>query len=143
MLRHLRDDQKEEAMRSVKYQSNMRARFPVHGCLEIIWQLNYHLRQTIEELHYVNAQLAIFYDHKSPNYSEFSVAECDYDQHHLGINSMPQSDQFLQEHPIQQQEEMQISIYDCDNMIFDTIADDKQSRRQDSKPRYALSSRTT
>ncbi|CAK9162858.1 unnamed protein product [Ilex paraguariensis] len=53
------DEQKEEAMKSIIYESNMREKFPVHGCCGIIRQLHYQLRQAIEELQYVHAQLAI------------------------------------------------------------------------------------
>ncbi|KAJ4828405.1 hypothetical protein Tsubulata_027358 [Turnera subulata] len=66
ILRQVPDTLKEEAMRSIKYQSDMRARFPVHGCLGIVCQLQMQLQQTIEEFRYVNAQLAMYRDHQNP-----------------------------------------------------------------------------
>ncbi|GAV90027.1 DUF260 domain-containing protein, partial [Cephalotus follicularis] len=62
ILKQVHDEQKEEAMRSIKYESNMRAMFPVHGCKGIISQLQYQLQQVIEELRHVHTQLAICKD---------------------------------------------------------------------------------
>ncbi|KAL2499991.1 LOB domain-containing protein [Abeliophyllum distichum] len=53
-------DQKEDAMKSIIYESDMRERFPVHGCSYIICQLRLQLQHAIDELRYVYAQLEIY-----------------------------------------------------------------------------------
>ncbi|KAI3987777.1 hypothetical protein MKX01_028511 [Papaver californicum] len=60
ILRPLTPNLKKEATRSIIYESNMRARFPVSGCQGIIMHLQYQVQQTQLELHYVNAQLDIY-----------------------------------------------------------------------------------
>ncbi|OVA12028.1 hypothetical protein BVC80_1483g17 [Macleaya cordata] len=60
ILKPLDPSQKMEAMRSIVYESNIRARSPVGGCHGIIWQLQYQLQQTLLELQLVNTQLAIY-----------------------------------------------------------------------------------
>lgn len=62
ILRQVPPAQHEEAMRSVKYESDMRARFPVMGCLGIIRQLQFQLQQVSQEFHYMQTQLAICKD---------------------------------------------------------------------------------
>ncbi|KAI5665600.1 hypothetical protein M9H77_15453 [Catharanthus roseus] len=54
------EEQREEAMKSIKYEADMRERYPVYGCAGIICQLRQQLRQAIEELHYVYEQLGIY-----------------------------------------------------------------------------------
>lgn len=66
--------QKNEAMRSIIYQANMRDKFPVYGCCWIICQLKYQILQAEEELHAVQAQLEMYRQHQH--------------QHHQ-ISSMP------------------------------------------------------
>jgi hypothetical protein len=73
ILKNLEPGQKNEAMRSIIYQANMRDKFPVYGCCWIICQLKYQILQVEEELHAVQAQLEM------------------YRQHHH-ISSMPQPD---------------------------------------------------
>ncbi|KAH7847039.1 hypothetical protein Vadar_021179 [Vaccinium darrowii] len=55
-------EQRDEAMRSVIYESDMRERFPVHGCCGIIRHLYCPLMQAVEELQHVRAQLAMCAD---------------------------------------------------------------------------------
>ncbi|KAH7845661.1 hypothetical protein Vadar_004534 [Vaccinium darrowii] len=55
-------EQRDEAMRSVIYESDMRERFPVHGCCGIIRHLYCQLMQAVEELQHVRAQLAMCAD---------------------------------------------------------------------------------
>lgn len=52
-------EQRDEAMRSVIYESDMREKFPVHGCCGIIRHLYAQLVQLVEELQYVQAQIAM------------------------------------------------------------------------------------
>ncbi|MCL7026658.1 hypothetical protein MKW94_002691 [Papaver nudicaule] len=51
--------QKTEAMRSIIYESNIRDRHRVHGCVAIIQQLEFQVQQAKFELDAVNAQLAM------------------------------------------------------------------------------------
>ncbi|KAK9073196.1 hypothetical protein SSX86_007520 [Deinandra increscens subsp. villosa] len=51
---------KNEAMRSIIYQANMRDRSPVHGCLGVIYQLQYQIRQAEKELYAVFSQLELY-----------------------------------------------------------------------------------
>ncbi|KAK1373312.1 LOB domain-containing protein [Heracleum sosnowskyi] len=60
ILEELDPTQRTEAMRSIIYQANMRDRFPVHGCLGVILQYQYQIRQLEDELHAVLAQLAFY-----------------------------------------------------------------------------------
>ncbi|CAA2987884.1 Hypothetical predicted protein [Olea europaea subsp. europaea] len=67
------NDQKEDAMKSIIYESDMRERFPVHGCSVIICQLRLQLQHALEELRYVYAQLETyrqqFNRQSTPHYS--------------------------------------------------------------------------
>ncbi|XP_050222985.1 LOB domain-containing protein 27 [Mercurialis annua] len=63
ILKKLDASQRGEAMRSIIYQSNIRDRFPVHGCWGIICQLHYQIRQAEEEIHAVHSQLEMYRQH--------------------------------------------------------------------------------
>ncbi|XP_021771870.1 LOB domain-containing protein 27-like [Chenopodium quinoa] len=52
-------DRKDEAMKSIIFESEMRQKYPVFGCCYAIWQLNEQLSQLQEELYYVQSWLAI------------------------------------------------------------------------------------
>ncbi|XP_057491395.1 LOB domain-containing protein 27-like [Actinidia eriantha] len=52
-------EQKDEAMKSVIYESDMRERFPVYGCCGVIRHLYCQLAQAVEELKYVHVRLAM------------------------------------------------------------------------------------
>ncbi|WCJ25393.1 LOB domain-containing protein 27 [Euphorbia peplus] len=58
---------KQEAMQSIIYQSNIRDKFPVHGCWGIICQLTCQIKQAQEELFAVNAQLEMY---RSQNHNQ-------------------------------------------------------------------------
>ncbi|XVF54237.1 hypothetical protein PTKIN_Ptkin05aG0164400 [Pterospermum kingtungense] len=60
ILRSLDPSQHAEAMRSIKYQANVRDRFPVYGCLGVIRQLYYQIQLLEEEFQAVLAQLEMF-----------------------------------------------------------------------------------
>ncbi|PWA44390.1 LOB domain-containing protein [Artemisia annua] len=51
------DDQKEEAMKSIKYESHIRQMYPVHGCHGTIVQLHQNLVEATRELQSVNMML--------------------------------------------------------------------------------------
>ncbi|XP_059444749.1 LOB domain-containing protein 27-like isoform X2 [Corylus avellana] len=63
ILKNLEPGQKNEAMRSIIYQANMRDKFPVYGCCWIICQLKYQVLQAEEELNAVQAQLEMYRQH--------------------------------------------------------------------------------
>ncbi|KAL7256755.1 hypothetical protein ACSBR1_010654 [Camellia fascicularis] len=97
ILRQLDDqDRKDEAMKSVIYESDMREKFPVHGCCGIIRHLYGQLVQAVEELQYVHARLVIcreechnqVVDHHFPPSSELQ----------LGMNSTGNGLIVLQHH---------------------------------------------
>ncbi|KAK9735753.1 hypothetical protein RND81_04G225200 [Saponaria officinalis] len=58
ILKHVKDDEKDEAMKSIIYEADIRQRFPVHGCSLVIFRLREQVRQCQEELHRVNSCLA-------------------------------------------------------------------------------------
>ncbi|XP_022134348.1 LOB domain-containing protein 4-like [Momordica charantia] len=59
ILRQVHPSQKDETMTSIIYESNMRARFPVHGCCGVIWHLHYQVQQAADELRQVKTRLAM------------------------------------------------------------------------------------
>ena len=59
ILKQVNPERKQDAMTSIIFESAMRARFPVHGCLGIIRQLQSQLEQTLEELRLVRTRLAV------------------------------------------------------------------------------------
>ena len=70
ILRQVHASQKDETMTSIIYESNMRARFPVHGCCGVLWQLHYQIQQVAEELRQVRTRLAMFKDQFIPGMAE-------------------------------------------------------------------------
>ncbi|WCJ25391.1 LOB domain-containing protein 27 [Euphorbia peplus] len=68
--------QKLEAMRSIIYESNIRDRFPVHGCWGVICQLACQIKHAQEELLVVNAQLEMY---RSQNHNQNQISCLDHD----------------------------------------------------------------
>lgn len=60
ILKQLDQTQRVIAMKSIKYQANMRDRFPVYGCLVEIQQLYCQIQAGEEELQAVLVQLAFY-----------------------------------------------------------------------------------
>nr|GMC67293.1 LOB domain-containing protein 11-like [Ipomoea batatas]GMC73481.1 LOB domain-containing protein 11-like [Ipomoea batatas] len=57
-LKHIDDDDKKaDAMKSIIFESDMRHRFPVHGCVKYIYYLSHRVSQAEEELRCVRAQV--------------------------------------------------------------------------------------
>lgn len=54
---------KFETMKSIIYQANIRDKFPVYGCWEVIWQLQYQIMVAEQELQNVHKQLALYRQH--------------------------------------------------------------------------------
>ncbi|XP_002517449.4 LOB domain-containing protein 22 [Ricinus communis] len=63
MLRQADKDKREDVMVSIKYESNMRAEYPVHGCRGVVCHLQSQIQQVMQELTLVNKQLALCKDH--------------------------------------------------------------------------------
>ncbi|CAI9109612.1 OLC1v1009460C1 [Oldenlandia corymbosa var. corymbosa] len=92
-------EQKEEAMKSIKYESDMRERYPVYGCAGIIHQLRQQLRLTIQELQHVYSQLAFYREQYLNNHQV--VPASDYSpqsQLQLGINGSMDAPLVFQHH---------------------------------------------
>ncbi|GAA0165136.1 hypothetical protein LIER_39921 [Lithospermum erythrorhizon] len=56
------DELREDAMISIKYESDMRAKFPVNGCTFVISKLEKQYLQAAQELKYVHEQLKHYKD---------------------------------------------------------------------------------
>ncbi|OIT30354.1 PREDICTED: LOB domain-containing protein 27-like [Nicotiana attenuata] len=54
------DDQKADAMKSIIFESDMREKFPIYGCVECILYLRQQLQLALQEREYVYTQLAIY-----------------------------------------------------------------------------------
>jgi len=63
MLKNIDDDQKANAMKSIIFESEMRARFPAHGCLGVILDYGDMLKKSFEELDHVRNLLAYCKQH--------------------------------------------------------------------------------
>ncbi|KAF5186086.1 Lob domain-containing protein [Thalictrum thalictroides] len=63
ILKMLNPSQKKEAMQSIIYQSNIREKYPVHGCLGVIACLEHCIHQTKLELEDVMTQINIYRQH--------------------------------------------------------------------------------
>lgn len=63
ILERIPQDYKEDAMKSICYEANMRANNPVGGCLALILELQRQIIQTTSELEAVNQHLSTIYDH--------------------------------------------------------------------------------
>ncbi|KAL6521740.1 hypothetical protein OROGR_018309 [Orobanche gracilis] len=78
------DDQKEDAMKSIIYEAEMRQRFPVHGCSMIVCQLRSQLHCAIEELRRIHAHIAAFKEQSNSNSSSSNNRN-----HQLGYDCGP------------------------------------------------------
>ncbi|CAN8254918.1 unnamed protein product [Cochlearia groenlandica] len=67
ILETLDEAHRPEAMKSIIFQSNVRERSPVHGCLGVAHQLQYMVWQAEEELKAVNTQLEFFRSQRKNN----------------------------------------------------------------------------
>lgn len=59
ILTQVPPSKKDETMTSIIFESNMRSRFPVHGCCGVIWQLEYQIHQVSQELSRVRTKVAM------------------------------------------------------------------------------------
>ncbi|KAL5980684.1 hypothetical protein ACLOJK_028593, partial [Asimina triloba] len=65
ILKQLQASQKLEAMKSIVYEANIRDRYPVHGCVGIICQLQLQIQHLQQELDAINSQLTLYRQHHS------------------------------------------------------------------------------
>ncbi|KAL2515859.1 LOB domain-containing protein 27 [Forsythia ovata] len=84
LLKQLDPTQRVIAMKSIKYQANMRERFPVYGCLVEIQQLYCQIQAGEEELQAVLSQLA-FYRQNHQHHQEISSTNEPTSQLQLGV----------------------------------------------------------
>ncbi|KAG8476892.1 hypothetical protein CXB51_030589 [Gossypium anomalum] len=94
ILKSLDPSQHAEAMRSIKYQANVRDKFPVYGCLGVIRQLYYQIQLLEEEFHSVLSQLEMYrqYHHEVPSQLELGMAPPTNGLHFLtAVPDMPVS----------------------------------------------------
>ncbi|KAJ8753579.1 hypothetical protein K2173_022820 [Erythroxylum novogranatense] len=84
ILKSVDDSQKAEAMTSIIFQSNIRDRYPVHGCLGMIHHLRYQIWQTEQELQAVLAQLEMYRQHHHQHHIS-SIADDVPSQLELGM----------------------------------------------------------
>ncbi|KAF3444742.1 hypothetical protein FNV43_RR14435 [Rhamnella rubrinervis] len=59
ILKQVPPQQKEDAMTSIIFESDMRAQYPIRGCMGIISQLHIQIQQVIDELRMVQSKIAI------------------------------------------------------------------------------------
>ncbi|WMV17468.1 hypothetical protein MTR67_010853 [Solanum verrucosum] len=73
ILDELKDeDQKSDAMKSIIFESDMREKFPVYGCVECISYLRQQLQITLQELQDVQSQLEFYrQQHPTATYPNF------------------------------------------------------------------------
>lgn len=110
ILENLDSEQKRIAMNSIICQANIRDRYPVHGCLEIIWQLRNQIWLAEEELHAIHAQLDMYRQHHQipssddvPSQLELGMAPPSNAAHLTLFNHTPQNYNSLPALPITQQ----------------------------------------
>ncbi|GAY51879.1 LOB domain-containing protein 27 [Citrus sinensis] len=60
IIKPLDAERRAEAMRSIIYEANIRDRYPVHGCLGVVCQLQYQIWQVEAELRAAQAQLDMY-----------------------------------------------------------------------------------
>ncbi|KAH7532598.1 hypothetical protein FEM48_Zijuj04G0038400 [Ziziphus jujuba var. spinosa] len=85
ILKQVPPQHKEDAMTSIIFESDMRAQYPVRGCMGIISQLHLQLQQSIEELRLVQTKLAIC---KEQCQYQVPLSPSNFlPQLHLGMNS--------------------------------------------------------
>ncbi|XP_062026082.1 LOB domain-containing protein 27-like [Rosa rugosa] len=79
---------KFETMKSIIYQANIRDKFPVYGCWEVIWQLQYQIMVAEQELQNVHKQLALYRQHHYQQQQQISSMQ-DYVTSQLELGMAP------------------------------------------------------
>ncbi|XP_059639809.1 LOB domain-containing protein 27-like [Cornus florida] len=91
-------EQKDEAMKSIIYESDIRQKCPVYGCWGIICQLQYQLRQAIEELRYVHARLTVCREQCHNQMNPSPHFDSPSSQLQLGISPTSEDSSIFQHH---------------------------------------------
>ncbi|XP_071685611.1 LOB domain-containing protein 22-like [Rutidosis leptorrhynchoides] len=132
IIKDLDPPQKDEAMRTIIYQSDVRAHDPVGGCYRIIRELQRHIEYTRAELDIVLHQLAICRTHAIHNQQNqdqiiIDGVDCDIrdpnlyeddEQHHgldLDLGQIGQTGQIPQQQDNKNQEEYILSEQNCED----------------------------
>ncbi|XP_028778684.1 LOB domain-containing protein 22-like [Neltuma alba] len=68
--------QRDEAMKSIIFESDMREQFPVLGCLGVIWSYNDQILAAMEELRYLKTRLAVYKEQFHYQISPSTPLEC-------------------------------------------------------------------
>ncbi|KAM7280041.1 hypothetical protein ACFE04_007175 [Oxalis oulophora] len=68
ILKQVTDEEKDDAMKSIIYEADIRARYPVNGCCFVISALEHQLRSVHEQIYYVQSQLAEL-KHQNPGFA--------------------------------------------------------------------------
>ncbi|KAL6178123.1 hypothetical protein ACLB2K_049642 [Fragaria x ananassa] len=79
---------KFETMKSIICQANIREKFPVYGCWEVIWQLQYQIMAAEQELQNVHKQLALYRQHHYHQQQQISAMP-DYVTSQLELGMAP------------------------------------------------------
>lgn len=58
ILRYVTADEKDDAIKSIIFESDIRARFRSHGCLGIIWYYQHKIQESLQELNYLKMLIA-------------------------------------------------------------------------------------
>ncbi|KAI3711980.1 hypothetical protein L1987_70529 [Smallanthus sonchifolius] len=95
IIRNLDRPQKDEAMRTIIYQSDVRSIDPVGGCYRIIRELQRQIEISCAELEFVLQQLALYRTLTVQNNQQFNhdlivIDEIDYDIHLVNNHDEPQ-----------------------------------------------------
>lgn len=68
ILKQVEPKHRDEAMKSIIFESDMRAQYPVMGCLGVIWNYDAMIRSATEELHCLKRMLAIYKQNFPPQH---------------------------------------------------------------------------
>ncbi|KAG1347550.1 LOB domain-containing protein 22-like [Cocos nucifera] len=91
ILNKLEPPQKTEAMRSIIYEANVRDRYPVHGCLGLIFTLHLQIQHTQLELDAINAQLSPYRHHHQSSQLQFASLSSSSSSNYLPFDTLPNS----------------------------------------------------
>ncbi|XP_050379228.1 LOB domain-containing protein 27-like [Argentina anserina] len=75
-------------MKTIIYQANIRDKFPVYGCWEVIWQLQYQIMVAEQELQNVHKQLGMYRQHHYQQQQQISAMP-DYVTSQLELGMAP------------------------------------------------------
>ncbi|XP_042495977.1 LOB domain-containing protein 27-like [Macadamia integrifolia] len=124
ILKQLSPTQKNDAMCSIIFQSNMREKFPVHGCYGIVCEFRFQIEQLQQELLAVQAQLAYYQHHhlssgSPPHHSPSSQLQ-------LGMATSPSPNNTLSLFHHQPFNAMPINVNNANNAYNTSVYDESK-----------------